>query len=528
MNQKAGSEMARQIDGVSDVEVPFAGAALPLASIQMRGETEMAGRSGVLVRRATLRLCFVALWLGLTCWRLTSVPGMAMDEGWSITSARGLWPPENPFSGMTAYAGPFPVLLLQLFGPDHGLVVLRGASVVANTAMLIAIWQLLRRFSPARAVPFWGLPLIASSPVWLASLRTGIEVTMFTPALAVCGLYAFTLRTRWSSFAGGIAWGLLVYNHLLGAFFIPAAAFAWLLCYWRLPPIAWGPALGGFALGIAPRLLAVWLYWGRPLEGSAGAYAFWTAVHDLRWLPKGLWETLLGETVYLRYVGHLAVGVRRYWALAPLLFVPWLWRLPSVPRYVWFTLVTALSFSMLATVGAPYMAVRFFVIPVVGLAVCTVFLAAATIGDRDQWAYLAHAVGIALLGATLFYDLANFYNPWRKNELAVSAFFLGERSANTGSWAFLPKEELVQALNELDPKPEQVFAPASLQRQLEAILHHTSMRAVDTDAGDPELRTVYVQFVGGDSPDRVCFPVSGEKMCFQNAGTIARYYTLYR
>ena len=41
---------------------------------------------------------------------------MSMDEGWPMISVHGQWPPENPLSGMTFYSGPFPVLLIELFG----------------------------------------------------------------------------------------------------------------------------------------------------------------------------------------------------------------------------------------------------------------------------------------------------------------------------------------------------------------------------------------------------------------------------
>jgi acyl carrier protein len=57
---------------------------------------------------------------------------MAMDEAWSMTSSRGAWEPDNALSGMTPNISPFPVLLLGLFGADHGVLVLRGGSLVAN------------------------------------------------------------------------------------------------------------------------------------------------------------------------------------------------------------------------------------------------------------------------------------------------------------------------------------------------------------------------------------------------------------
>ena len=87
-------------------------------------------------------------WLALTLWKLGDVPGMVMDEGWSIVSARGQWPAANPLSGMTMYSGPFPVLLLRLFGTRHGLLVLRGTSVLMSGLMLLLIARMLAGLYP--------------------------------------------------------------------------------------------------------------------------------------------------------------------------------------------------------------------------------------------------------------------------------------------------------------------------------------------------------------------------------------------
>src|SRR5213596_1479598 len=89
-----------------------------------------------------------AVWLALVTWHLGSVPGLSMDEAWSVLSARGQWPADNPLSGMTSYAGPFPVLLLRLFGTGSSLLVLRGASVVANALMLVLLGRMLAELDP--------------------------------------------------------------------------------------------------------------------------------------------------------------------------------------------------------------------------------------------------------------------------------------------------------------------------------------------------------------------------------------------
>src|SRR5688572_198484 len=165
-------------------------AAPPFAALPGSGDdSQAAARTGVGPRRPSLSAVLgvalaAALWIGLTTWHLGSVPGLSMDEAWSMVSARGEWPPENPLSGMTSYAGPFPVLLLELFGTDAGIWVLRLASVLANSALLGLLAARLRQLSPSRSTLVWALPLLATTPVWLITLRTGIEVTMLLPLLS--------------------------------------------------------------------------------------------------------------------------------------------------------------------------------------------------------------------------------------------------------------------------------------------------------------------------------------------------------
>ena len=96
-----------------------------------------------------------AAWLALAGWRIAEVPGLTMDEAWSILSARGEWAPADPLSGMTRYSGPFPVWLLQLAGDRAGVLVLRGASIACNFAALVLLARILARLAPGRAVEAW-------------------------------------------------------------------------------------------------------------------------------------------------------------------------------------------------------------------------------------------------------------------------------------------------------------------------------------------------------------------------------------
>jgi hypothetical protein len=498
---------------------PEAAAARPLAASGLRSRCLAATLGGALG---------VVVWVGLATWRLGSVPGMSMDEAWSILSARGEWPPDNPLSGMTSYAGPFPVLLLRVFGTNAGLWVLRAAGVLANAALLVVLASLLRRLHPARSILRWALPLLATTPVWLVTLRTGIEVTMFTPLCSVLGLYLLVLRTPHAAFAAGLVWGLLVYSHVIGLAFPVAVAAAWFAVYRRLPPLAWRPLLLGAALGLAPRIAALALYHDRALGGYAARYAPWDAIKDLIWLPKALWETWHGETVYLRYVGRIALEVWPYGLLLSGFVVPW-WRRPRrVPPVAWFVLLASLGTAVLATVGAPYIAVRFLVLPLLGVSTFFVLLGAAALEHEPRWGRLVHGTALALVACQLLYWVTNFYTPWQQQNLGVTTFFLGARSKRASSWAYLPKEALVRELLALSPPPEQILTNPSIERPLRVLLQGSPLSVKLASEADPAKRSVFLEYDRPPLVEPLCVDVAAQPTCFHAPAPVGGYFVLYR
>ena len=471
------------------------------------------------------------LWLWLATWQLERVPGMSLDEAWSILSARGQWPAHDPLSGMTSYAGPFPVLLLELLGTDQGVLILRGASVVANGTAIVLLGLLLCRSFPGRGHVSWALPMIATCPAWLVVLRTGIEVVMFTPLLAVLGLYLFGLQKRWAAFAGGLAWGVLVYNHVIGACVVFALVLAWRIAYRRWLP--WGAALAraalaGFALGLAPRLIALVLFHDRLIEGTADGYSLRAALGDLRWVPICLWRTWQGDTVYLRYVGRIAHQPWPYWSLGVVFVLPWLRRLRQVPAAAWFALLAAVLSALLMTLAAPYIAVRFAILPVAGLTACLGVLGAAAIDADARWRLPIIGTALALIGLNVFFTVSNFHRPWQRRELALTTFWLGDRSKRTGNWAYFPKEGLVDELAKLEPIPEQIITVPTLERPLRVLLDGSPMRVELAIGADPTRRSVYVDYRKPDAIGPHCAEVPGGRLCFGAPTPIADYFLVYR
>jgi len=486
-------------------------------------DTRWRPRAAVLVG-AVLALA----WLALATWRLERVPGMSLDEAWSILSARGSWAPHDPLSGMTGYSGPFPVLLLRWLGTERGVLILRGASVVANGAAFALLGLLLRRAYPRHGHVLWMLPLIATCPVWLVVLRTGIEVVMFTPLLVVLGLYAFTLRTRRAAFVGGLAWGVLVYNHVIGGFIALAMVIAGRLAWGRWPSSERGlvvPALAGGLLGLSPRLVALSIY--NDQIGTQG-YSLQAAIGDLRWVPICLWRTWQGDTAYLRYVGRLASPPWPYWGLAAVFVAPWLRQLRRVPAVAWFALLSGVLSAFLMTIAAPYIAVRFFIIPVTGLTAFLALLGAAAIEADARWRAPVVGTAVVLIGLNVFFVVSNFYRPWRDDELAVTTFWLGDRSKRTGNWAYLPKEVLAERLLQLEPVPEQIITVPTLERPLRVLLDGSPTRVVLPPVADRDRRSVFVDYRKPDALGPHCVEVPNGRFCFDAPATIAEYFLVYR
>lgn len=477
-----------------------------------------------------LQLLGAALWLGLVCWRSSRVPGMSMDEGWFIATARGEWPTANPLSGMTSYTAQFPILILRAFGPSAGLPVLRGASVAAHAALLSVLALLLRDRFTKHALAGWALPVVATCPVWLISVRIGIEVTMFNALFVLAGLYFFTRGGRWWAFAGGLSWGLAVYNHLLGLWGVVAVAVAWLLVYRRWRDVAWAPSLAGFAVGLAPRLLAVAVYDNAQLVGTAASMSLWAAIADLRWTPRMLWDTLDGRTVYLRYVGRVASDIAPYWLGGLGVLLPWgrAWR--QIPRAAGFALAAVLLCCIITTLGAPYLESRYLLLPVIGVPLLFVLLGASAIERNPRWGYLVRPLAALLVAGNLYYALQNFYLPWYRHELAISSFRVGERSPSIGSWHFLPKDALARALRDLQPAPEQIVMPFSLQLPLQAMRNGAEPwpRLVEAGKANPKLRSMYLDYRSARFGPRHCTRLGKRKVCFVDPVIVDEYFVLYR
>ncbi len=452
---------------------------------------------------------------------------MSLDEAWSILSARGEWPAVDPLSGMTAYSGPFPVLLLRLLGTESGVLVLRAASVSANGAALALIGLMLRRAYPRAADAAWALPLMATTPVWLIVMRTGIEVAMFMPLSIVLGLYLFLRRTARGDFAAGLVWGLAIYNHAIAASFVVAIALAAWLSERRQPLVAPQLALLGGLIGLAPRLIALTAF-RHPLQGTAARYSLLEALGDVRWLPLCLWRTLHGDTVYLRYVGRLASEPWPYWLLALVVVTPWVLRRWPLPAAVRFALYAALASGVLVTLAAPYIAVRFLVLPALGVNAALVLLGAGAIERDAAWRWpIAGAASLISL-CNLIYGVADFYRPWQRHELGITKFFLGDRSKNTGNWAYFPKEELVRELRALSPRPQQIVTVTTLERPLRVLLAGEPVRVSLEPEADRALSSVYIDYLWPTTPERRCEGAPAREMCFRDPAAAARFFVIYR
>jgi hypothetical protein len=475
-----------------------------------------------------LQVLGAAVWLGLVTWRLDLVPGMAMDEGWAIISARGQWAPANPLSGMSSYTGALPVLLLKLLGTKHGLLVLRGASVIAHAVLLVCVGLMLRGLYPRRVLAGWALPLIATTPLWLLSVRSGMEVMMFTAPFAVLGFYLLWRRTALSAFFAGVVWGLLVYNHVLGLWAVAAIVFAWLVVYRRWQPRAWWPALVGFGVGLAPRVLAMALYDNAQINDTAASLSLSAGFLDLAGMPSMFWSFLHGGPAYLRLVGRLAQQVLPYWVAGLAMFLPWLRHWRAVPRAACFVLLGVLTLCFLTTLGVPYFEMRFWVLPVIGVPLVLVLLGAGAIVRDARWGYLVRPVAAALVACNLYYAWANFYQPWQSRELGMVAQRLGTRSPPIGSWHFLPKDELVRELSRLDPPPLQVVSPPSITRPLRALMDGLPMSLVTAGEANRKLPSVYVDYRSSRMRPRMCFRVRKGNMCFSNPTIVDRHFVVYR
>jgi hypothetical protein len=472
------------------------------------------------------RALVVLGWIALVGWQLTSVPGMDMDEAWSIVSARGAWPPADPLSGMTRYAGPFPVLVLAWLGTEHGLAVLRGTGMLCNGLALLTLFGILGKLHPRRELGVWSWALVATVPVWLIYARQGVEFAMFGPLLALLGVYLLLVGARWAVFVAGVCWGLLAYNHPIGAFAFVSLGVSYRLVYGRLPALSWPMMLAGLAVGFAPRVFALLAY-RVPIQGSAGGYRPDRALEDLLYLPGALWNTLNGRTLYLGYVGHEVVPVLPYWLVALCFFLPWRDRLAELPRPARVTAYACLFMAVLGTLLTPSLAVRYLLYACIGLSVLLVQLGATALAESPRWSRLVRGAAGALVAANLFYMVGNFHVPWARRDLAIAYYELGHRNKKESNRGWLPKERLVETLTRL--APAQVLSSPSIDRPLRALLVGQKTRITVPDEGNASLMpTVLVTYYEEPVKPRQCVEVSGRELCFEQPIDVDGLYLVYR
>jgi hypothetical protein len=288
--------------------------------------------------------------------------------------------------------------------------------------------------------------------------------------------------------------------------------------------------LGGL-LGLAPRLIALCLYHDRPLEGTAAHYSLLAALGDLRWLPLCLWRAGLGDAVYLRYVGRLAIEPWPYWLLGATFIAPWIRHARRLPTAAWFTLLAASLAAVLVTLAAPYLAVRFMVVPLIGLTSFLGLCASAAIEEDARWRWPMAGAALGITTLNLFYCINDFYRPWASRELGYTKFFFGDRSKRTGNWAYYPKEELARQLLALTPPPEQIITVSTLERPLRVLLDGSPLRVTLPTNANPQLLSVLVDYRYADAPEPLCVnvgaDVGGTARCFSEPALLGEYYVIY-
>jgi hypothetical protein len=285
--------------------------------------------------------------------------------------------------------------------------------------------------------------------------------------------------------------------------------------------------LGGFVVGLGPRLIALLLYGQQKELGFGADYSLLAALRDLRSLPAQFWDTLHGRTVYLRYVGQITVDVWPYWLLALLLAVPWLRTSRPFPRPALMALVVALSHAVFSTLEAPYIAVRFLLLALIAVA-CFVALLGADLVARDaRWSKLVYSVGGVLAVCQVSYMFFNYYRPWQRNELVFGQFTMGRRSPGLRSDNFCPRAELVRHLRSISPPPEQIItSPSSLSLPLTVLLGETDIHVTDPSSCDRAQSSVWVGYHDGPAPERYCVDTHVGKMCFRTPALVDRYYVV--
>jgi hypothetical protein len=294
--------------------------------------------------------------------------------------------------------------------------------------------------------------------------------------------------------------------------------------------VAWWPLIAGLAAGLAPRALAMAVYDNAEIVGTASSLSLPAALADLRWTPRVIWDALHGRTFYLRYVGRVATDIAPYWLAALGVLLPWLrpWR--AIPRVAVFTIAAVVLGCVITTLGAPYLETRYLMLPVLGVPLAFVVLGAAAIERDERYRYLIWGLAAVLVAGNLFYELSDFYLPWYRRELASTSFRMGLRSPPIGSWHFLPKDRLASELLTLDPAPEQIVAPPSLQRPLEALLNTPAhdLRIVPPSEANPRLRSVYVDYRSGRPRPRYCLRLGRRNVCFVEPSIVDEFYVVYR
>jgi hypothetical protein len=416
----------------------------------------------------------------LLIWPST-VPGLHGDEAWVILRAKDIAAGARSLDGMNYYTGAlYPYVLcaaMELFGFD--IAVARVLSGVLNLGTLALIMQITRRLHPLANVWLWtGLLTATCVPLVLCS-RFATEITALGPVLVFGGV-ALSQRAwngargarRSCAFAtaGGFVLGLAIYNHMATAGIVAGLGLGLLVALGLggLRDLRSYALAAGFAIGVAPRLLQIARLPANGVPDSPlkrlGDNLASGLLSEFLETPRIYFGMIDGDLLVQRFAGIELVAMVPFFSvtLAALIIARFASGPASLARRDRALLVALAAAIAITTLMAPWLALRYYLIPALGAPYLLVRLALSCMQAplAARWTRTVGLCALILIPATqFFYVGVNYLYSHRLSGGHLGVFPLGSRLMETSNH-FVRSDTLYAQL--VEAGVETVFADSLL------------------------------------------------------------------
>ncbi|HAJ78180.1 MAG TPA: hypothetical protein DCO75_00280 [Fibrobacteres bacterium] len=394
-----------------------------------------------------------------------SVPGLHMDEAWSLVQAHKIASGAHPLNGTNGYSGTiFQYLLVPVFKVfGYKVVAMKIACAFLNTLTVFFAMLFVRSLYIQKNYHLYFGLLLCTFPIFLTHSRFCIGATTLHPLFLFTGLFLLTKalqtvealpRRNWA-LLGGFLWGLAAYDHIIEITLPVALAVSTVIFYRRellRNRLFIGWSLSGFIAGFSPRILSFAHQYisqthgaSAAAQGHLGLFNFLIDIVHVPIVFSGIWD---GGLVYQRMAGESVLPVVPYVSISLLVLVVinLFWLKSRFERFDKAAVFAFILYCSAIIVVSPGLAIQYFEMPMLVVPYLLVRLIMPLVNQKTK---NYHLIGIAIFLLLVFlnslYLSTNYFFQLYGTGGKLSVFTIGKRITDTSNH-FVGEKTLYQQI----------------------------------------------------------------------------------